>query len=87
MDANHQDLLFYTAVRWLSKGNVIDRVFELFSEIKMFISEQSNKTQEDLKDFDEEILPSIAYLADIFERFKLLKSSVARKINYYYNAY
>ena len=79
MYANHQDLLFYTAVRWLSKGNVIDRVFELFSEIKMFISEQSNKTQEDLKDFDEEILPSIAYLADIFERLNYLNRQLQGK--------
>ncbi|XP_066941056.1 protein FAM200C-like [Macrobrachium rosenbergii] len=29
MDSAHQDLLFYTSVRWLSKGNVLARVFEL----------------------------------------------------------
>lgn len=33
MDAAHQDLLYHTAVRWLSKGNVLDRVFELEDEL------------------------------------------------------
>ena len=29
MNADHEVLLFYTAVHWLSKGNVINRVFEM----------------------------------------------------------
>uniref|UniRef100_UPI0035902D18 protein FAM200C-like n=1 Tax=Myxine glutinosa TaxID=7769 RepID=UPI0035902D18 len=34
MDSAHQDLLFYTSVRWLSKGNVLACVFELFDELQ-----------------------------------------------------
>ncbi len=29
MDSEHEPLLFYSKVRWLSKGNVVNRVFEL----------------------------------------------------------
>ena len=29
MDSDHQVLLYYTPTRWLSKGNVMRRVFEL----------------------------------------------------------
>ena len=35
MNADQDVLLFYTAVRWLSKGNVINRVFEMKGEIKV----------------------------------------------------
>ena len=29
MDSTHENLQFYTAVRWLSRGNVVSRVFNL----------------------------------------------------------
>jgi hypothetical protein len=40
MNSDHEVLLFYTAVRWLSKGNVVNRVFELKDEIKLFLDVQ-----------------------------------------------
>jgi len=41
MNSDHEVLLlFYTAVRWLSKGNVFNRVFELRDEIKLFMDMQ-----------------------------------------------
>ena len=36
MDSNHEALLFYSAVRWLYKGNVVERVFELRQELQTF---------------------------------------------------
>ena len=36
MDSDHQMLLYYTPTRWLSKGNVTQRVFELREELKAF---------------------------------------------------
>ncbi|XP_067949676.1 zinc finger BED domain-containing protein 5-like [Watersipora subatra] len=39
MDASHQVLLYHSEVRWLSKGNVTERVFELRDELKLFFQE------------------------------------------------
>ena len=37
MDSSHENLLFYTSVRWLSKGNVISRMFSLREEVRTFL--------------------------------------------------
>ena len=44
MDADHMNLLFYTQVRWLSRGNVILRVYELRQEL-MWSASSSLRTQ------------------------------------------
>ena len=36
MGFEHINLLYYTKVRWLCKGNVLSRVFELRDELKIF---------------------------------------------------
>ena len=40
MDSEHQHLLFYTKVCWLSQGNLVYRVFELRQELKSILSNQ-----------------------------------------------
>ena len=66
MDSDHEVLFVYTAVRWLSKGNV-NCVFELKDEIKLFLEVQG---KQDLLVYfnDKEWLERLAYLADIFEQ-------------------
>ena len=44
MNAMHEILLFLTAVHWLSKGNVLNRVFEMKDKIKLFL-EFKNKEE------------------------------------------
>ena len=44
INAMHEILLFHTAGRWLSKGNVLNHVFEMKDEIKLF-SEFKNKEE------------------------------------------
>ena len=43
LNADHEVLLFYTSVRWLSKGSVINRVFEMKNEIKLFLEIQKRE--------------------------------------------
>ena len=75
MDANHTDLLFHTQVRWLSKGNMLARVFELREEIKLFLS-YSNKVDL-LSAFNKEgFVAQMAYLADIFENLNELNKKL-----------
>ncbi|XP_068238448.1 zinc finger BED domain-containing protein 5-like [Palaemon carinicauda] len=63
MNADHEVLLFYTAVRWLSKGNVINRVFEMKDEIKLFLDSQERKDL--VVHFEDEAWNKrVAYLAD-----------------------
>lgn len=71
MNADHEILLFYTAVRWLSKGNVINRVFEMKDEIKLFLDTQERKDL--VVHFEDEALNKrVAYLADIFDQLNKL---------------
>ena len=73
MDFSHQDLLFYTAVRWLSKENVLSHTYDLLEEIQMFLETHGKKTEQFLKVVQEKIFkPSLAYLADIFEALNML---------------
>jgi hypothetical protein len=66
MDANHEALLFHTEVRWLSKGNMLERVSELNREIEVFLEVQGKLDL--LATFcTPEFKLALAYLTDIFE--------------------
>ena len=42
VDADHETLLFRTAVQWLSKDNMPARVYELRKEMELFLEAQGN---------------------------------------------
>ncbi|XP_068203671.1 protein FAM200A-like [Palaemon carinicauda] len=71
MNADHEILLFYTAVHWLSKGNVIDRIFEMKDELKPFLETQERKDL--VVHFEDEAWNKrVAYVADIFDQLSKL---------------
>ena len=43
MFSTHEVLLFHTFVRWLLKGNVLNRVFEIKDEIQLFSGLKANE--------------------------------------------
>lgn len=63
MGAEHTDLLYYSSARWLSRGNVLSRTFELHQEIHLFLEEEVHPSYKYSKDPD--FLLRLAYLCDI----------------------
>ncbi|KAK4324250.1 hypothetical protein Pmani_005090 [Petrolisthes manimaculis] len=78
MDAAHETLLFHTAVRWLSKGNVVQRVFELREEISLFLRIQNKQDLLTAWSADSfEIW--LAYIVDIFRQLNTLNLELQGK--------
>ena len=73
MNAMHEILLFHTAVRWLSKGNVLHRVFEMKDEIKLFLEFFLSYFSHN------NWITSHPYLADIFEKLNILNQKLQGK--------
>lgn len=74
MGAEHTALLYYCNSRWLSRGNVLFRVFELHEEIRTFLQQERH---ENAKYFTEpDFLLKLAYLCDIFEKLNNLNLSL-----------
>ena len=62
-EADYGDLLYHTEVPWLSRGNVLKRVFALRHEIVSFVCERGLK---DFQEFSDEVwLCRFGFLTDI----------------------
>lgn len=86
MDSDHETLLFHTAVRWLSKGNMLARVYEMKEEVMVFLKDQGK--QDPLFSFTSDSFQlSLAYLVDIFEALnvlsRLLQGKNANRMDHY----
>jgi len=74
MGAEHTVLLYHTNVRWLLQGLALSRVFELRTELEIFLREKNSPLQAHLN--DENFVLSLAYLADIFSHLNSVNISM-----------
>ena len=63
MRAQHMVLLFYTEVRWLSRGKCLYRLYELKNKVEIFL--QGNKNNHHVQFHNEEFDVMLAYLANV----------------------
>ena len=79
LGADYSVLLFHSNVRWLSRGNVTKRVYELRKELLGFF-QQSNKCETLVPSLrDDFFILILAYLVDIFNAQNMLNKNLQEK--------
>lgn len=78
MGADHTAVLFHSDARWLSRGKVLSRVFELRAEILAFL--EAERVYDISGKFrDEQFLMKLAYLSDVFGKLNELNLQLQGK--------
>ncbi|XP_067947134.1 general transcription factor II-I repeat domain-containing protein 2-like [Watersipora subatra] len=85
-DADHQDLLYHSRVRWLSLGKVFQRVWELKEEIGAFL-ELQGKVDEFPELSNKSWLCDFAFAADVFSHMNELNMKLQRKNQFVQDMY
>lgn len=76
-EAEYTDLLYYSEVRWLSRGNVLNRVWTLKTDVEIIMVDQKNILADKFK--NSSWVAYLAYLADIFESINILNKELQGK--------
>lgn len=73
MESEFGELLYYTEVRWLSRGNMLKRFFGLQEEIPLFMAKKDNDEPEL---GDPKFIPDLAFLTDLTDKMNMLNLSL-----------
>ena len=73
-NTNHRRLLLHIELRWLSKGNCLKRIMELFEPLNEFLKNKSEMIILIITDSK----GYVNYIVDIFEKFYSLKNQLQR---------
>lgn len=77
----HHQLLYHGEVRWLSRSNVLSRLYELHDEVMAFLLEKSSPLA--AKFSEEKWLARLAYLGDTFKQFNELNGGLQGKTQFF----
>ena len=77
MEANELRLLYHSEIRWLSRGKVLKRVFQLRNELSTFLTQERHSMAANFEDIF--WLTKLSYLTAIFESTDQLNLSVQGK--------
>ena len=64
MGSDHQNLLFHSEVRWLSRDKVLKMLYELRKEVELFLIDKKSNLSHYFQ--DKKWVARLAYLSDIF---------------------
>ena len=74
LDSGHLQLLYHCEVRWLSKGRVLNRLFELRQQVYIFLSDKRSLLADHY--VDDCFCAKLAYLLDVFNHLNQLNLSM-----------
>ncbi|XP_004441803.1 PREDICTED: SCAN domain-containing protein 3 [Ceratotherium simum simum] len=77
METDHKQLLLHAEIRWLSRGKVLSRMFEIRNELLVFLQSKKPVWSQLFKDVN--WIARLAYLSDIFSIFNDLNVSMQGK--------
>ncbi|CAH2015407.1 unnamed protein product [Acanthoscelides obtectus] len=84
LDSDHKVLVFHTEIRWLSKGNMLARLYELKEDVILFL--EFREKHDFLTMFKDDTFQwRLAYLTDIFDSLNELNLKHQGRNNTIYN--
>uniref|UniRef100_A0A8B9XEI4 Zinc finger MYM-type containing 6 n=1 Tax=Bos mutus grunniens TaxID=30521 RepID=A0A8B9XEI4_BOSMU len=85
MGSEHVNLPLHAEMRWISRGRILTRLFELRHEIEIFLNQKHSDLAKYF--FDEEWVAKVAYLSDVFSLINGLNLSLQGTMTTLFNLY